>query len=87
MRKGRKSNRVLAVKLAKKAQGFIQLPGNAVHKDKKSYTRKNKHKKANHQKDGWLQFYLIHNSTTTQTIAVHTDPTLPNKAPWVTRWK
>lgn len=54
MRKGKKSNRVLAVKLAKKAQGFIQLPGNSVIKSKKHYNRKNKHKKANHYKDGWL---------------------------------
>jgi len=35
--------------------GFIELPGNIVHKDKSRYQRKMKHKKeANHHKDGWL---------------------------------
>jgi hypothetical protein len=54
MRKSKRSNRLSAVALAKKAMGFVQLPGNVVHKDKKRYTRKNKHKKANHRKEGWL---------------------------------
>jgi hypothetical protein len=34
--------------------GFIELPGNVVHKDKKQYSRKNKHKKANHRNGDWL---------------------------------
>ena len=53
-RKRKTKNRLSSVELAKKAMGFVQLPGNTVHKDKKRYNRKNKHKKANHQKDGWL---------------------------------
>jgi hypothetical protein len=50
----RTKNRLSAVELAKKAMGFIELPGNVVHKDKKQYSRKNKHKKANHRNGDWL---------------------------------
>jgi len=54
-RKYKAKNRLSAVELAKKAMGFIELPGNIVHKDKSRYQRKMKHKKeANHHKDGWL---------------------------------
>jgi hypothetical protein len=49
MRKSKRPNRVLAVTLAKKAMGFVRLPGNSAHKDKTRYTRKNKHKKANYR--------------------------------------
>jgi hypothetical protein len=44
--RGKAKNRLSAVGLAKKAMGFVELPGNVVHKDKKSYSRKTKHKKA-----------------------------------------